>query len=257
MEFAVLASGSSANATVVRTKLGSILVDCGLSARETVNRMQRLGISPTELSGIIVTHGHSDHISGIEVFATKYQLPVYATEVAVNTINSKRKNNRPIQFVNFIAGSKFMLGAFEIHPFQIPHDAPNTAGLIITDGTKKIGFATDCGKPTLLMTNHLGGCDAVVLESNHDKEMLQDCDYPWAIKQRIASNHGHLSNEESAQVLFDLLHQDLKLVVLAHLSKHSNTPDHAYRQSTEVLNGYPQVRLEIAKQDLETEIFKI
>ena len=229
MRFSVLASGSRANCTFVEAGGVRFLVDCGLSGKQVALRLAALGIDVESLDAILVTHEHRDHIQGVSVLSRRFNLPVYCNNATSEFID------KVYGYEEFETGTNFSLGDVELHPFRIVHDAVDPVGFEMFAEGMKLAHVTDLGRVTSLVTRALAGAHAVVLESNYDKEMLQICDYPWQLKQRISSSHGHLSNHEAAKCLIDLYHPELTQVVLAHLSENSNTPGAALEAATEAL----------------------
>ena len=212
MFFSVLASGSNANSTYVDGGSTRVLVDCGLSARQTCKRLLYRGIAPESLDAIVVTHEHSDHIRGISVLSRKYKIPVYANCAAAECL----ENVYAVE--QFSTSEPFAIGGISFTPFSVVHDARDPVGFVLESAGFKLGHATDMGKVTPLVRHVLEGCNALVLESNHDRDLLYQCGYPWPLKQRIDSSHGHLSNEAAAALLQEMMHPELFHVVLAHLS---------------------------------------
>jgi phosphoribosyl 1,2-cyclic phosphodiesterase len=228
MRFSVLSSGSKANCTFVEAAGVRLLIDCGLSATKTEERLRRLGIDPATLSGILVTHEHSDHIYGISVMSRRFRLPVYANARTAKLIRNV------FGFETFDTGAPFAIKDLSVAPFSIAHDAQEPVGFRLEGEGLAFTQVTDLGRVTPLVREAVRGAHALVLESNHDEQMLMECDYPWELKQRIASSHGHLSNKEAAELVQQLVHPDLSTVVLGHLSENSNSPEvaletfHAY-----------------------------
>jgi len=218
MQFSVLSSGSKANCTFVEAGGVRFLVDCGLSGKQAEERMAEVGVDPKTLSGILVTHEHADHINGVATLSRRYGLPVYANAGTMERISKPR--GREI----FKTGSDFCIGSAEVTPFSIVHDATDPVGFSIRADGLKLVIVTDLGRVTTLVQEHARGANAILLESNHDQEMLQSCSYSWELKQRIASTHGHLCNEAAGQLLEEIMHPGLFHIVLGHLSENSNTP---------------------------------
>ncbi len=229
MRFSVLASGSAANSTFLEAGDTRLLIDCGLSARQVGLRLHGLGIDIKTVQGILLTHEHSDHIAGLRVLSNRMRLPVYTTEETAAQVDGL------FAVEHIHPGKNFSLGDLTIHPFRIPHDAVNPVGFAIEGGGFRFVQATDLGKVTPNVEFALRGANALVLESNHDRELLRSCDYPWSLKQRIASAHGHLSNDAMAEALGGCAHSELSVVVLGHLSENSNTPSHAIAAGTRAL----------------------
>lgn len=251
MRFSVLTSGSKANCTYLESGSTRILIDCGLSARQTEVRLRSLGIDPESLNAIIITHEHSDHINGVPVLSRRFKLPVYANAGTASFLRGV------FALEKFVTGRRFSIGELTIAPFSIVHDAHEPVGFTIEGQGIKFSQATDLGKVTPLVRECLRGSNALVLESNHDHEMLQNCDYPWELKQRIASSHGHLSNDSSSALLAELVHSDLQHVVLGHLSENSNTPELALRAAQMQLSEHAVATLMCACIANETPLLAL
>jgi phosphoribosyl 1,2-cyclic phosphodiesterase len=221
MQFSVLSSGSKANSTFIEVGSQRILIDCGLSATQLSKRLLSLGVDPSSINGIIITHEHSDHITGVPSLSRRYKIPVYANQATAEHIES------PYGMEHFVTGESFQIGDAVIRPFGIVHDAVDPVGFVIEGEGLKFAQATDLGKVTTVVKEALQGAHAVVLESNHDLGMLYTSHYSWELKQRIASSHGHLSNDVAGRLLAELAHPELFQVVLGHLSENCNTPDTA------------------------------
>jgi len=222
-----LASGSKGNSIFIDGPEGSLLVDAGLSAREIMRRLAVIGAIPERLSGILVTHDHSDHLRGIRVLAKRLGLTVYGTSDTLRA--SALAENTRVSIIR--SGEGFTAAGFSIKPFSLPHDARDPVGYLLERDGVKIGIATDLGCATALVRRRLGGCDMLVLESNYDETMLLEGPYPWFLKQRIRSRNGHLSNEASSRILGELLHPGLQRVILAHLSEVNNCPEVALAEA--------------------------
>lgn len=235
MRFSVLSSGSRANCTYVEAQGTAILIDCGLSGRKTEDRLKMVGANPSKLSAIIVTHEHHDHIAGIASFSSKHRIPVYVNDGA------KRSIRNPWGIERFVTGEKFSIGHLEIEPFPVIHDAKDPVGFRISSEGLIFAQATDLGRVTTVVEEHLSGAHAMLLESNHDQGLLSSCAYPNVLKERIASAYGHLSNDDAGALLSKLLHSDLCSVVLGHISENSNTAEHAYNTVSEYLSYIPSI----------------
>jgi phosphoribosyl 1,2-cyclic phosphodiesterase len=241
----VLASGSRGNATYLSDGRTAILVDAGLSGVEIQRRMAAKGLDPDDLDAILVTHEHTDHIQGVGVLARRFGLSVHindGTRQAAGRALGKLADVQP-----FTCGHAFSIGGLSIHPFSISHDAADPAGFTIATSGTKVGLATDLGVATHVVKTHLNDCNLLILEANHDPQMLIDGPYPWPLKQRIRGRGGHLSNEDAALLLQGLEHDRLAHVVLAHLSEENNTPDIARNAIESVLSGSP-AKLHVACQ---------
>ncbi len=227
MEIVALASGSKGNSLFIKSGKTAVLIDVGLSAREIERRMAMVGVSPSELSGIVVSHEHNDHLRGVGPLARRFDLPVYITE---RTYRVAEESLGPLsELVCIDPDTPFEIGALWFSPFLISHDAVEPLGFSLTDGRMKVGIATDLGVVTHLVRENMRGAHVAIVESNHDPDMLMEGPYPWDLKQRIKGRKGHLSNPTATQFVQALFHTDLERVVLAHLSEINNTPEMALR----------------------------
>jgi phosphoribosyl 1,2-cyclic phosphodiesterase len=220
----ILGSGSSGNAIVVESASTRILVDAGFSGRDLERRMRMRDIDPESIDALLVTHDHGDHTRGMGVLARRWGTPLYLTEPTRSACAKLLNGSEQVQL--YCSDEAVEIGALVVHPFLTVHDAADPIAVTLTERAtgEKLGIATDLGRPTATVRHALRGCDLLVLESNHDEVMLQYSPYPWSVKSRIASSHGHLSNRAAAELAVELFHEELKLVVLAHLSEHSNAP---------------------------------
>lgn len=218
-----LASGSTGNCTLLASDTTRILIDAGISARRIEQALSGLGLSAADLQGICVTHEHSDHIQALPLLQRKYGIPLFANAGTVQSMAQKPKF-AGMQWHIFSNGQPFTVGDFVIEPYSIPHDAYDPVGYIVQWHHIRIGFATDIGLPTHLIKQRLKGCHALLLETNHDHELLQEADRPWSLKQRIAGRQGHLSNQQAADLLVEVAGPELQCVYLAHLSAECNHP---------------------------------
>lgn len=241
MDFCSIASGSSGNCTYIGTDSTHILVDAGVSCKKIVEGLNKLEISPKDLDGIFVTHEHIDHIAGLGVMSRKYGVPIYATKGTLQGIKQTSSLGKiDADFFNEIRNEeKMAIKDIKIHPFKISHDANEPSAYRVTYGSKKVAVATDIGYFDDYIVENLKGLDAMVLEANHDVNMLQVGPYPYYLKQRILGNRGHLSNENAGRLLCRIMHDGLKAVTLGHLSKENNIPELAYET----------VRMEITMQN--------
>ena len=235
MKFCVLGSGSRGNATYLEANGTSILIDAGMSGIELQKRLSVIGVEFSAINAILVTHEHNDHIHGVGVLSRRAKIPVYANPPTFSA--AARIVNKLFSFNEFETGKTFYFRNLEIHPFSISHDSEDPVGFRISDGDTIFGYCTDTGKVSQLMRHRLASCQALVLESNHDLEMLQNGSYPPYLKQRIRSSQGHLDNTEAAVFLQELAHEKLQHVVLAHLSEENNHPEIAFHAAVEALNN--------------------
>ncbi|MBI5185440.1 MAG: MBL fold metallo-hydrolase [Nitrospinae bacterium] len=222
--FCVLAGGSKGNSIYIESEKTRILIDAGLSCKQLEARLEKIGVDPKGLHGIVITHEHRDHTNGVNVFTKKHHTPVYLNRAAYDIV--KRQWDNAADAVFFQSSEDFKINDLIFSPFSIPHDAQDPIGLVIRNNGKSLGVVSDLGYVTHLVRERLKGVNSLVLESNHDIEMLFSGPYPWALKQRVKGKSGHLSNEESRQLLEDILHSPgLKSVILTHLSETNNHPD--------------------------------
>jgi phosphoribosyl 1,2-cyclic phosphodiesterase len=241
----VLASGSRGNATYISDGCSAVLIDAGLSGVEIQRRMAANGLDPGSLDAILVSHEHADHIQGVGVLSRRFGLTVCINEGTRQA--SGRQLGKLKQVHPFTCGHSFPIGGLTVHPFSICHDAQDPVGFTVTGKRTKVGVATDLGIATSVVKTHLKACDILVLEANHDAQMLIDGPYPWHLKQRIRSRSGHLSNDDTASLLETLRHDRLAHVILAHLSEENNTPEKAKRAAMAALNG-TATQLHVASQ---------
>jgi phosphoribosyl 1,2-cyclic phosphodiesterase len=261
----VLASGSNGNSAVIASSTTRILVDAGLSCRELWKRMKRAGEDPRSLSAVLITHEHSDHVTGLRVLAKKLNLPVFitgATHQAWSRAMRDEQGECPQlqKLETFSAGHSFQVGDIAVTPFTIPHDAADPVGFTFRTEGVKLAIATDLGYLPASVIDHLRGCDVLVIESNHDLEMLRGGPYPWAVKQRVMSRVGHLSNEALADFFCRDYDGRAAYVVLAHLSEQNNHPEVARRAAEHALGTRRTLlhnRVLLASQDQPLEPIRL
>jgi phosphoribosyl 1,2-cyclic phosphodiesterase len=254
LSYCLLASGSKGNAVYVRSGSTALLVDCGLSARELVRRMEFSGLDPLALKAILITHEHRDHMTGARVLAKRLRLPVLATKATWAACGDMQQTRHQA----FAAGETFTLGGLTLQPFSTPHDAADPVGLVISAGSARLGLCTDLGQALALVESRLAGCQALILESNHDPELLAQGPYPPWLKQRVRSRHGHLSNQQSAELLAKLHHPELGRVTLAHLSETNNRPQLAAQAAAGALEALgSRTEVGVARQDAPTPLMEL
>ena len=239
MRVCLLASGSKGNAIYIESCGSRLLIDAGLSATEVGVRLASIGVAGDDLDALLVTHEHTDHCLGVGPMARRHRLPVY---MHPETRQALPRLGKITTLVEFEAGDRFTVGEMAVEPFPITHDAAAPVGYLIDTPEGRIGVATDLGIATRLVADRLQRCRVLVLESNHDEDLLRDGPYPWHLKQRIRSNHGHLSNRASAELLDGLLWDGLDAVFLAHLSETNNDPVLAESCSRAVLDSQNRCR---------------
>lgn len=234
MRFASLGSGSRGNALVVEAGSTRLLIDCGFSVLETERRLARLRLGPGDLDAILVTHEHADHYGSAGRFSARHRIPVHLSTgtlaaAAPGAARPARHRTPPAgTFVCFDAHACFSIGDIEIHPYPVPHDAREPTQFVLGDGARRIGLLTDAGCITPHMQEMFdGGCDALLVESNHDPEMLANGPYPAFLKERVGGRYGHLSNGQAAEFILSLDRARLQHVIGMHISERNNTPAHA------------------------------
>lgn len=235
MRFASLGSGSRGNGTIVQAGETVLLVDCGFSLRDTEQRLQRLGLSPSQLRAVLVTHEHGDHCSGVRVLANRYGLPVYMT--------AGTRRARPLvdveQVVTIDAHAPFVIDEVVVQPVPVPHDAAEPVQYVFNWAGRRLGVLTDLGAVTAHVREHYRACDALLLESNHCVDMLARGPYPPSLKLRVGGRFGHLSNGQAASLLDEIEVERLQHLVIAHLSEKNNTLE---RVQASLAGGLQRVR---------------
>lgn len=223
MRFASLGSGSKGNATLIHEGETFVLLDCGFSLKETEIRLNRLGVKAEQLSGIVVTHEHGDHIRGVGPLARKYEIPVWLTR---GTATCKTLGSLPrVQHID--VHDEFHINELHLQPYPVPHDAREPCQFVFSDGRRKLGILTDVGSITSHIEEQLNGCHALLLECNHDSDMLAEGSYPPSLKKRVGGRFGHLSNDQASELLQRLDTSNLNYLVAAHISEQNNTPQYA------------------------------
>lgn len=235
MRFASLGSGSAGNALVVEVEQTRVMLDCGFGLKETQIRLARLKLQPSDIHGIVITHEHDDHASGAFKFAAKFNIPLWLTYGTLKMADRYLPAQHELQ-MNIIDGhTAFSIQSLEVQPFPVPHDAREPIQCVFSDGKRALGVLTDVGRITPHIEHTLNGCQALMLECNHDATMLKNGPYAWSLKKRVGGELGHLDNLDTAQLLAKLDHRPLQHVVAAHLSAKNNTPALARRALAEVL----------------------
>ena len=222
LRFSSLGSGSEGNALIVQVDGSSLMMDCGFGLAETEKRLARAGLLPESLDAIVVTHEHSDHIGGVARFARKFNIPVWLTHGTAKVLSESLIPPTLLHFVDPHDG--FSIGGIQVTPYFVPHDAYEPVQYVFSDGDARLGVLTDTGTITEHIKATLSGCDALVLECNHDLELLMSGPYPASLKRRVAGRFGHLDNLTAASLLTSVDCSRLKHVVAAHLSKQNNLP---------------------------------
>lgn len=246
--FCPLASGSKGNCIFFGSKTTKILIDAGISARATTEKLAQLGVDIREIQAILISHEHTDHIQGLKILAYKLGIPVLANAETAKGIYTILKDLP--KFKIFTTGESFTFGDIEIHPFSIQHDTPDPVMFTLKTDSLKIGICTDLGFPTTLVKNHLKHCDYLYVESNHEPSMVYACSRPLIYKQRVLGRSGHLSNTDCGELLNEVFHPKLRHIHLAHLSQECNSPTTALEIVRNKLGEHAKkVEINIAYQD--------
>lgn len=264
MYMASIASGSSGNCIYVGSDTTHLIIDAGISGKKIELGLNLIGLTTKDLHGILVTHEHSDHVKGLGVVARKYKIPIYTSKDTASAIlNSKSVGKIPDGLMQIIDCDKdFFINDIKIHPFKTPHDATDPMCYTLKKGDKKISIATDLGEYNTYIINKLRDSNILFIEANHDINMLQVGSYPYYLKQRILSSKGHLSNDLSAKLICELIHDKLQYVVLGHLSKENNFDELAYETvKSEIINLFGdnsnQFKLLVAKREHNSQVIAI
>lgn len=235
MRYSILASGSTGNSCYIATDEIRLLVDVGLTTKRIEGLIREIGEDPTQLDGILITHEHADHIRGLSVLARRYKLPIYCNHATWQAIR-KMVKDLDDSYVNiFQTGEQHQLGDLKVESFGISHDAAEPMGFVFTHNQKKLSFVTDLGYVSEKIKERIYNSDVLIMEANHDVEMLRMGRYPWNLKRRILGDSGHLSNEACADALIDVIGRSTRNVYLAHLSKENNMIDLANMTVRQIL----------------------
>lgn len=275
MKFTVLGSGSTGNAVLISSETTNVLVDAGMSAREIVKRLAEVGVSADRLDGIMVTHEHGDHVGGLRVLMSSVDCPVFISRITEDayydtraggqngdTESSKRRTAFKDRTVEIESTREFRIGDIDFEPFSVPHDAVDNFGFVAKRNGVKVATLMDFGHISNLIKEKLKGCDAIIVESNHSRDMLRACSmYTWDLKQRIMSHTGHLSNEDLSDWLTNDFDGRARHVVLAHLSQRANEPNLARITAEIALQMRPplfraETKISISKPKEPTEWFE-
>jgi phosphoribosyl 1,2-cyclic phosphodiesterase len=257
MRFIPLGSGSRGNATLVESGSTKLLVDAGLSARALGNRLDAVDVAAGEIDFILLSHDHGDHVRGAERFSRTHGVPVVCSIQTLEAMD--RSHQHFASWAPLSENGPMTLGDCEVESFPVPHDAARPVGFLINGEGLRIGMATDLGYASTLVLERLRGCHLVMIESNHDAEMLWNGPYPWHLKQRVAGRTGHLSNDDAASLLRDVVDDSCLAVVLAHLSEQNNTPELARGAAARALAeaGSKRVAMRVAAVNRPTPAVKL
>jgi phosphoribosyl 1,2-cyclic phosphodiesterase len=254
----ILGSGSSGNCAYLETDETRLLVDAGFSIRQIRQRLATIGRGPESLTGILVTHEHSDHVNGLAALSEKLRIPVYCNRPTQEAIEFQLRTKLNCRL--FATGASFEMGDVVVETFSVPHDAQDPVGFLVRTTGGNIGFLTDLGHATKLVLERVRRAHVLVLEANHDVKMLQECKHrPWALKQRILSRHGHLSNEAAAEAAEQIMSADLRHLYLGHLSRECNRPELAFEVMQSRLDKLSarHVRLELTSQSVPCRTLEV
>jgi phosphoribosyl 1,2-cyclic phosphodiesterase len=247
-EVTILASGSSGNASLVRSEGATLLIDAGLSAKKLRERLALCDVTPEEITGILITHEHGDHVKGLYQWSKHYATPLYCNRHTAAVLRRIMKEQGAWKI--FETGSSFLIGSLNVQSFSVPHDAVDPVGFVLREQNYSFGFATDLGYASSLVLDALRDVNGLLLEANYDEELLQqDIKRPWAVKQRISSRHGHLSNHAAAALLKDLMHRELRHVALGHLSSDCNREELALAAIHSIIDDSSPLQGWCAKPD--------
>jgi phosphoribosyl 1,2-cyclic phosphodiesterase len=250
VQFTILGSGSNGNCAYLETEQTRLLIDAGLSGRQIRQRLLSIGRAPESLTGILITHEHTDHVQGLTALAAKLQVPVYCNRLTKDAIEAQLDLKLVCRL--FSTGASFEVGDVGVDTFSVPHDAYDPVGFLLHTEAGRVGFLTDLGHATKLVIERVRTANVLLLETNHDLKLLQDdLRRPWSIKQRILSRHGHLSNEAAAGLAQEIVTEELQHLYLGHLSSDCNRPELAHHAVGRALmeRGATHVRLQATSQD--------
>lgn len=250
VHFTILGSGSAGNCAYLETDETRILIDAGFSARQIRQRLASIGRAPENLTGILITHEHVDHIQGLGVLAQKLNVPVYCNRATFDAIRMQFDVTLDCRL--FATGAAFDVGDVHVETFAVPHDAQDPVGYVLRSASSTVAFVTDLGHVTRLVAERVRSANVMVLEANHDVKLLQNCPHrPWSLKQRILGRHGHLSNAAAADAIADVMSSNLQHLFLGHLSRECNKPELAHAAVSTRLQaiGATHVSLAVANQD--------
>jgi phosphoribosyl 1,2-cyclic phosphodiesterase len=257
MKFGTIASGSSGNCLYVGSESTNLLIDAGISCKRICQGLGTFDLEDKDIHGILITHEHSDHISGLGVLSRKFHIPIYGTEKTLRQIsemeNLGKIDNNLFQVIQ--AGSSFSIGDLSIESFSISHDAADPVSYAFHEGSTKLGMVTDLGYYDDAIVGHLKESDLLYIEANHDIHMLQAGPYPYYLKRRILGDRGHLCNEKAAELVTELLNDSLKQVILGHLSKENNYPDLALATVENEIRK--AVAVEVAPRDYAGQLYDL
>jgi phosphoribosyl 1,2-cyclic phosphodiesterase len=255
MRFSVLGSGSRGNAVFIEHGKTGLLIDAGFSGKEIAARLKSIGRDLGDVQAICLTHEHRDHISGVGVISRKCNVPVFANPATFSA--GEELLGKLCARKEFETGTPVEIGDLLVRSFRVSHDTADPVGFVVSDGQRSLGYCTDTGRVSHLMAKRLGACNALILEFNHNLDMLKNGPYPLQLQQRVRSNMGHLSNEDAAAFLAQIMGEHLQIVVLAHLSETNNTPMLASKAAMAAVREWGETTEYIAAQHLALPLWQI
>lgn len=258
LKVCVLGSGSSGNCIYVASCRTQILIDAGLSYSETAGRLESINADLAQVDAICVTHEHDDHTASLGILHRRVGMALYANSGTIEGIERNSKLSG-LPWNVFTTGQPFQIGNLELEPFTVSHDAYDPVGFVVSLDNSRAGIVTDIGMTTELIREHLKGCQAVIIESNHDEQLLKCAARPWPLKQRIASRQGHFSNRQAAELMADIAGPELNVVFLAHLSNDCNREDLAVKTVSQALenNGYSEVSVKLTYSNRVSDVVEV
>lgn len=251
----VLASGSSGNCIYVGSESTRLLIDAGISCKATCERLLERGVDPHTIDAVCVTHEHDDHKASLAVLHRRMGIRLFGNAGTIDALEQSAKT-AGLAWQTFMTGHPFVIGTLRVEPFRVPHDSYDPVGFVIAEGDSRVGVVTDLGMPTELVRQRLKDCNVIVLEANHDEDMLRNSSRPWPLKQRIAGRQGHLSNLKAGELLCDVASERLHTVFLAHISRDCNRPELARYTVGEALRrrGITHINLCMTFPDQNSDI---
>ncbi len=255
MFFSVLGSGSRGNSVYVESKDTAILIDAGFSGKELEGRLSSINRELSKVAAVCVTHEHNDHISGVGVIARRYKIPVHANSKTLEA--GAKKIGKIPNYLEFETGTGVDIGSLQVRSFSVSHDTADPVGFIVSDGHTSLGYCTDTGKVSHLMAARLAGCSGLILEFNHNLDLLKQGPYPLPLQQRVRSSRGHLSNEDAANFLSGLFDEKLQIIVLAHLSEVNNRAELAEKAARDAVRQWGDTTLTIASQKTPSDLIQL
>ena len=247
MRFSVLGSGSSGNSVYIESGKTGILIDAGFSGKEIEKRLKSVGRELADVCALCITHEHNDHIRGAGVISRRFKIPTYINEGTFSA--GEKRIGKLVDRREFETGDILQIGDLQVRSFRVSHDTADPVGYVVSDGKRSVGYCTDTGKVSHLIGRRLAECNGLILEFNHNLQMLKNGPYPLPLQQRVRSSRGHLSNEDAAEFLKGLIGDHLRTVVLAHLSETNNTPELARAAVLHSVLHWGDTSLTIATQE--------